>query len=354
MPYEHFSAEDFLLDETFKKWLLDPDPVTIYFWEHWLKQHPEKRDVVEEAKEILRHIHFKDYSLSADESQHMWKEIMNGRKALTEPEVLPFAKVRHLASDGFGYAVRIAAVLLILLLAGLSFYVISNHQSKVEYLTRYGETQRILLPDKSLIVLNGNSKLVIPSHWSFRDSREVWLEGEAFFHVQKKPAEDEGRQGQQEYIGFTVHTNNVDVRVLGTEFNVNDRRGRTRVMLQRGSVQLKLNIVQPGRQLMMKPEDMVEVSAEKEQIIRRKVNPELYASWTHNKLILNNTPLYEIAAVLEDTFGYNVVFKDPDQANRLIRGVLPLNDVDILLEAIANSLDLKVTKDKKDVIFERQ
>ena len=354
MHYEDYSAEDFLLDESFKKWLIDPDPVTIHFWETWLAQHPEKREAVEEAKEILALIQFKNYPLAADDSEQMWKTILAKRKASRTSKVLPFGKVRSLVSENLGQFVRMAAVFILFLLTGVGFYLLSAHQSTTEYLTAYGETKQVLLPDSSMVTLNANSKLVIPSHWDFQAPREVWLEGEAFFNVRKKPTADTNHRKTKDLVKFTVHTNNLDVNVLGTEFNVNDRRGRTRVVLEHGQVQLNLKEVQLGAQVTMNPGEMVEVVPQESRVMKKEVDPKLYSSWTTHKLILNNTPLFEIASTLEDSFGYKVIFKDPRHAKRLVRGVLPLNDMNILLEALANSLDLKVTKDKQNIIFESQ
>ena len=354
MLYEDYSAEDFLLDESFKKWLLDPDPVTVHFWETWLAQHPEKREAVEEAKEILALIQFKNHPLVADDSEQMWKTILANRKPSHTSNALPFGKVRSLVSDNLGYMVRMAAVLLLFLLTGAGFYMLSIRQSTTQYLTQYGETREILLPDSSIVTLNANSKLEVLSNWDSQSFREVWLEGEAFFHVRKKPTADTKHRKTKDLIKFTVHTNNLDVNVLGTEFNVNERRGRTRVVLEHGQVQLNLKEVQLGAQVTMNPGEMVEVVPQESRVMKKEVDPKLYSSWTTHKLILNNTPLFEIASTLEDSFGYKVIFKDPRHAKRLVRGVLPLNDMNILLEALANSLDLKVTKDKQNIIFESQ
>jgi transmembrane sensor len=352
MDYQSFSAEDFLLDESFKKWLLDPDPQTIYFWETWLANHPEKRETIEEAKELLGLIQFRNQTLASDESDKLWKAIMAARKDTSEPRPLTIPKEKTTSPFNLNYLLRIAAVLFITLSAGLIIYLVSMRQGSTQHLTKYGEIKQVVLPDKSLVILNGNSKLTIPSHWKHQVPREVWLEGEAFFHIQKKYAFQEDDKKTKGLVRFLVHTQNMDVKVLGTAFNVNDRRGKTKVVLQHGQVQLRLHKVKPGALFLMQPGEMVEVSTPTGLVRKEKVNPDLYASWIDHKLILKNTPLLEIASALEDSFGYKVIFKDPTHANRLVTGVLPLNDIHILLEALASSLDLKVTKDKEKIIFE--
>jgi transmembrane sensor len=352
MSYEDFSAEDFLMDASFKKWLLDPDPATIYFWESWLTKNPDKRNTVEEAIEIFKLIHFQEYPFTANDSRQVWDNILAKRQGIPHPKATPIGKIYALNNKRLGYMARIAAGLIFILVAGITLYFISGYRQEIQYLTKYGEKREILLPDSSVVVLNGNSSLIIRPRWNQGPPREVWLEGEAFFHIRKRAAIAKQQRKPGEMIKFTVHTNNLDVMVLGTAFNVNDRKGITKVMLQKGQVKLSLKEGLSGRELMMEPEDMVEVWGLKRKVSKRKVNPELYASWTKDKLIVDNTPLAEVAAILEDSFGYEVIFKDQAHAQRLVRGTLPLNEINILLEALANSLDLQVSKEGKRIIFE--
>lgn len=352
MDYQSFSAEDFLLDESFKKWLLDPDPASIYFWETWLANHPEKREAVNEAKELLGLIQFRNQTLSEDDSDKLWEAIITARKDPREATIRTLPEERSWTAKHLSYFIRIAAVCLIALSAGLLLCLVSMRQGSTQYLTQYGETKEIILPDNSKVTLNGNSRLTVPAHWKHQVPREVWMEGEAFFDIQKKYVLHKDGKKIKGRVRFVVHTQNMDVKVLGTAFNVNDRRGNTKVMLQEGQVQLSLHEVQTGLQLRMVPGEMVEVSRQERLVRKKKVSPELYASWKDHKLILNNTPLQEIAATLEDSYGYKMIFKDPAHANRLVRGVLPLNDINILLEALASSLDLKVTKEKEKLVFE--
>lgn len=85
------------------------------------------------------------------------------------------------------------------------------------YATQYGEQRVVELPDHSVVSLNANSTLRFRNDWSQANTlREVWLDGEAFFSVQKQ----EGAAGPAKFI---VHTNDLDVEVLGTRFNVSNR-----------------------------------------------------------------------------------------------------------------------------------
>src|SRR5690606_18122735 len=123
---------------------------------------------------------------------------------------------------------RIAAVFAgLLLVSALLLWVYRT--SDTTYTTAFGEVKTILLPDSSEIILNANSTLSYATHWNKSKAREVFLSGEAFFKVQEKPV-------ASGYAKFVVHTGNLDIEVLGTQFNVHHRRNKTQVVLNSGKV----------------------------------------------------------------------------------------------------------------------
>ncbi|MBK8505327.1 MAG: FecR domain-containing protein [Saprospiraceae bacterium] len=110
--------------------------------------------------------------------------------------------------------------------------MIGDHHSDNEsiYTAGFGERQKIVLPDGSAVDLNANSSLRLGSQW-VEGIQEVWLEGEAYFEVEKNLSKG---------VKFTVHTNGPDVEVVGTHFNVDSRKEETRIYLEEGKVCLIL------------------------------------------------------------------------------------------------------------------
>ena len=78
-----------------------------------------------------------------------------------------------------------AAAILILVCGTVAFNFIMNENVVWTY-TDYGETKEIALPDNSVIILNGNSSVHYASDWVEGESRKVYLEGEAYFQIEKK------------------------------------------------------------------------------------------------------------------------------------------------------------------------
>ncbi|MCW3119881.1 MAG: hypothetical protein JWM28_3963, partial [Chitinophagaceae bacterium] len=61
MEYKDFSAADFICDKFFQDWIIQPNQETDTFWNNWILQHQEKKEIVEEAKNILSTINFKEH-----------------------------------------------------------------------------------------------------------------------------------------------------------------------------------------------------------------------------------------------------------------------------------------------------
>jgi ferric-dicitrate binding protein FerR (iron transport regulator) len=210
----------------------------------------------------------------------------------------------------------------------------------VTHTTAFGEKRTLVLPDQSVVTLNGNSSLSYPRRWDEAEAREVTLKGEAFFSVRHT----------RRHTRFFVLTPTASVEVLGTKFNVSDRKGRTRVVLVEGKVEItdRRRGVRP--KLVMQPGQLAEVSAGS-AITRRTVKPEVYASWKDNQLTFEDTSLRDIAALLEANYGFTVAFAHPALAERKFNGVFPADDLSLLFEALSTSLGIRITQREKALTF---
>ena len=112
-----------------------------------------------------------------------------------------------------------AAVLLLMMVTG--YLLLFPSIEKVVHQTGYGETAQLSLPDGSQVVLNANSSISFLPDWDEKKERTVTLEGEAFFSISHTV----------DHQKFIVHSKNIEVEVLGTAFNVNNRRGKSQVVL---------------------------------------------------------------------------------------------------------------------------
>lgn len=227
---------------------------------------------------------------------------------------------------------RMAAVFLGFLVVSIICFLLLSRSNNHVYATDYGETKTIVLPDSSVVTLNANSTLSYHDHWEQDKSREVFLQGEAFFSVTHK----------ENHQKFLVHTGQLDVEVFGTKFNVNHRRGSTRVMLSSGKVQLKSNTY---KSLIMEPGELAVFSEEHKTFTKQTVEPHTHIAWTQGKLVFEDKPLQEIALILEDNYGFQVAFEEKSIAHEAFTGIIPADRVEVFFNMLSEYFEI-IRKDK--------
>ena len=344
--YELYEVEDFVMDEYFRRWVKQPDRENNLFWQSWLRDNPHKRKLIEEAKQIVEQIQFED-TLSTEEKEQLWSKVESYiAQEAGETPVRSMTGTSHKAWHQ-KYSFRVAAAIAILLLCSAVFFFIRQNQVQ-QYTTNYGEIKTVMLPDGSTVVLNANSSLKFSNEWD-ELNREVWLEGEAFFSVLPKQATLSNNPVKAK---FSVYTKDIRVEVLGTKFNVSQRKNAAKVVLNSGKV--KLNITdqtRAGQDILMKPGEMIELSVGEEKVTKKTVNPELYTSWRNKKWILENATLSEVAVMIEETYGIPVRVTDKGLANKKITGTLPTAHLNNLLEALSATLDVRIVQTSEEIQF---
>ena len=273
-------------------------------------------------------------------------------KQMTDERVLADEKAEAMLSQIFQherripiYWYRVAAVLAgLALLAGVLYFGMVNDDQTLRYATHYGETKTFLLPDSSRVTLNANSSLTFRT--SEQSVREAWLEGEAFFEVRKVS----DIQSSSEPVKFIVHTAHLDVEVLGTAFNVNDRRGTTQVVLAHGKVRLE---TQQNEQLTMQPGELAELSSPDAVLTKQAVNPVDYTTWRENKLVFKRTPIRKVAQTIEDYYGLEVRLEG-DWANQQITGTIPTGSQEVFLEVLAESMGVEIGQEGNRLVLKKR
>lgn len=229
----------------------------------------------------------------------------------------------------------LAASLFLMMALGVVFWQVRYGER--EYTTGYGQTATVVLPDGSVVTLNGNSRLSVPKRWPTEGDREVQVEGEAYFSIQHTTT-------HQKF--FVRMEGSASVEVLGTEFNVSNRNAETEVVLSSGKIALHLPSVKGAEEQVveMKPGDLVLYRKSDRYYNKKAVNPEHYSSWKSSKLLFEDTQLKEVLDILKDTYGMKIIVDDPAILKRMISGSAPTKNVDLLIGGLSEILDLTFTK----------
>lgn len=234
--------------------------------------------------------------------------------------------------------VKIAASFALIAIA--AYYFISQRQT-ITYKTGYGEKLAVTLPDSSQVTLNGNSTLTVSRYWNSTSRREVWLAGEAFFSVFHT----------RNHNDFVVYTSdNFNIQVLGTEFNVLNREHITRVALERGNVQL--NFTEQGKKsvLAMKPGEFVEFNEHSAFLIKKETQIKNITSWKEPQMVFEQTSIEEIAVMLKNTHGVTLIVGDPEILQQKISGAVPNQNLDLFLRGLTEILDVTI-KRERDLVY---
>lgn len=241
----------------------------------------------------------------------------------------------------YAYSYKIAAVFIGLLMMAVISYE-SFVSKTVVYSTGYGETHNIVLPDGSTVMLNGNSTLRYENELTTEGTREVYLDGEAFFSVTHTKSKQK----------FIVNiSDKMNVEVLGTKFNISKRKSATRVVLNSGNILLNLKEPEGTEPVMMNPGELVEFNENSAEYVKKKVNVEVYSAWKNHKLIFDNTTLQQVLIMLEENYGLKSHISDMDLLNQKVSGTIPAENIEILLKniSITYGLDILTKEDSIEI-----
>ncbi len=307
------------------EWIKDPNNVEIYF--EWLQEWESANN------------HFATNSKKAFHNFELQILKESAHSHVTETETS--TKKTFSLKRYFPWKIIVAASVFII--CSLIFVL---QYSEKEYHTGFRQTEAILLPDGSTVLLNANSKL---SHQRFGFgyfSRNVHLSGEAEFKI--KHTID-----NQKFIVLTPDDSKVTV--LGTEFTVYTRSNETSVVLNKGVVMLS-NAVSPVPKTMKPGEQATITNAGPIQLKTvETAKLESQTKWQEHSMEFNQTPLSVVVNQLRKTFGVEIFLANDNLKNRQLTGSFKAKDPDELLEVLSEMMNIKINvNDGKITLEEKQ
>jgi ferric-dicitrate binding protein FerR (iron transport regulator) len=339
---------EMILSESFREFVEGTNPESIRIWNDWISVHPEKKEALETAVEVLRTLmNTRKSSIISDKN----KSLSDLMKFIDEEKPESEKTISFFNSIWF----KIAAVSLLLI--GISlFWNILRHQNNPvgelaynEIIVPLGEKAQIILSDGSHVWINSASKLRYPVMFG-ETSRDVTLEGEAFFDVVKKHGKT-----------FVVNTRDVKVNVLGTAFNVKCYPGdeKTQTIVVRGEVKVE-NIHGDQKSIIIKPNEMATIqnriisdqtTSHLNSITVRKVDPESLVSWKDQLLVFNGESFEDLAIKMGRWFNVRIKIDNVELKTERYSGKFVHNEtVYQVLEAIKITTPI-VYKVEKDTII---
>ena len=316
-------VEDLLCDDTFLSWYFKTDIRAIRQWERWMSENPGSNPRVWQAVEFLSSLGLEEKDPHPDVVSYAEQQLLNA---------IHRAHSRSLHTPRTWW---LAAASLLVLAVAAYFFI--PKQNTIAFHTSYGQITSGQLPDGSEVTVNADSKITWSGEWKEGKDREVWLSGEAFFHVRKMPSKSR----------FIVHTGHFDVIVTGTMFNVQNRQDRSNIMLQEGSVILQTS---DGKELPMTPGDFVEYNHD--HLVKRIAKQDSIVAWKEHKLYFDGTTIREVAAIIQEQYGVTTRPANEAVGNRTIFGILPNYNLDVLLKALEATSEFQIVHQGGEIIIQ--
>ncbi|WP_160714265.1 FecR family protein [Chitinophaga solisilvae] len=257
---------------------------------------------------------------------------------------------------------RIAAAVAAVMMAAAAWWLApaGKTQQLSEVATRNGARTSIELPDGTRVWLNAGSKLTYDKNFGLHN-RNITLSGEAFFDVSK----------QAEHP-FVIHTTAVNIRVLGTKFNIRSYPGdhATEAALLSGSIEASLNNSQ--EKIILRPTEKIIVqhtpAGNKESRTGRKTaiaavaiqhltyyeaKPDaiVETSWMENKLMFRDMSFAELAQDMERFYGVRVRLTNPQQAGLRFTGTFQKENIQQALDALRMTADFQYKITAEEIVI---
>ena len=292
---------------------------------------------------------------------------------LPQIELSERKKSKYFKLKSFAIAAAIAGVVF----TAAQFFSYFNSEKKIipveknEIIAKKGTKSKLLLPDGTQVWLNSDSKLTYSSAFN-QELREVTLEGEAYFDVVKNPKKP-----------FIVHTSAIDIKVLGTAFDVKSypQDATIETTLMRGSIEVKKNNEPNTSKIMLKPNEKlvynklleksnvnnISQSADNNhplttdpQVISISTIPKnivdsarIETSWVYGKLLFEGETFRELAPRMERWFNVKINFINDKVANYRFRGVFENENIDEALIALELTASFKYSIKGNEVFIDK-
>jgi len=298
--------------------------------DRWVKISPENEKILDDLKKVWDGMdRVEDIrSISIDEE---WTSI---EKRITESEtdVSPL-KVKYRSERMKRFSLlRVAAGLAIIALTTFSAIYFSRY-SGYERVRTAIETKEVELWDGSFVTLNANSQLKYPKKFD-QKSRKLSLEGEAFFDVvpdKKRP--------------FIINAGDIEVKVLGTSFNVNAYEENKSIIVLVSTGRVALSAVQQrNKSIVLDPGNMGTFLKSESSFVKEKEVNKNYLSWKTHKMDFSNETLGDVVEILKNVYHKNIILKDPGLENIRITVSFDNQSLEAVINVLEATLDLKFTR----------
>lgn len=320
---ENIADEDLLLAKLFANEANEQEKAQA---EGWIQENPKEAEKLQDVWQADKAPRFEPNTDLA------WSKVQSSISNTNESKT---PKVRTLAR-------RWVAAAAVIISVGIAWWVFSN-QADNAWATKMAEirqTSPMVLADGSKVWLNKHARLRYPKMFD-ATQRTVYLEGEAFFEVNRNPKKP-----------FVIHSANTSTQVLGTSFNVNanPEKGTVEVSVASGKVALYAT-AKPDKKLVLTKNEQGTYAKNTQALVKNKTYNKNQLAWKTGVLKFKQTTLAEVAQVFEKYYNKSVRFENDQLKSCVLTTTLDHLSVKDAAEVIALTLKIKHQVSEKEVVF---
>lgn len=278
------------------------------------------------------------------EAQKMPRSVTRDRLYRKEAQDL-LREIRQEKRFSLRTFLRYAAILAVVVSVGIGakLYLDSPEMAQTgriamsEVSVNHGEHKQVTLPDGTVVTLNAGTILRYPAEFT-SGIRLIEMDGEAFFEVRR----DESKP-------FVVRTQQADIKVLGTSFNVKAYRedDLMAVSVRTGKVEVDM----PESILRLLPDEQLVVNHTNGEIYKKNEDTRKVTSWLQGGLYFNRTPISGVARDLERMYDCEIVFDPHCVFDEHIYGEHDNKSLESVLNAIQYSTGIRYKKDGSRIVL---
>lgn len=233
--------------------------------------------------------------------------------------------------------VRVAAAVLVVALLSVAGYNIFFNPSAsgklIQVVAGDQAVKTLTLPDGTLVSLNASTRMDYPGKFG-KNTREVTIEGEAFFEV--KPNKEKP---------FIIHAGNAQIKVLGTSFNVcaYPSAKSVEVIVKTGKVQVlnKASETKQNNELILNPGEKGTLVLSSNALLKTTNQNPNFIAWKTHDLIFRATSLGEVISNLENVYKVNIRLDDPKLNGLLLTAHFNDYSLDFILKVIETTFQME-------------
>ncbi len=318
LQYNHLELSE---DPSFIKWAKGSEAHDGQDWDGWLVNHPDKADLVAKSKSIVLAMKFVEDKADEGVEDKVWNSITT---SINEEDKVQESKPKQGVLRRLLPFAAVAAVALIFLIFSLG----NDYDTSIN--VPYASIKNITLPDGSTVSVNADSKLAYNKE-SWDKKRTVFLEGEAFFEVEK---------GSK----FKVLTNDGIVQVLGTSFNVYSRNDQLSVQCETGKVSVQTS---GGMESILMPQQSTTIINGNHEV-GDVTEVDRRSTWRNGIFVYSAARIIDVAAELERQFDVKITM-DASLNETKYTGSFDKSNFETALIEVLYPLNLKFEIDGNNV-----